>query len=849
MLELWAGLLPFLSGALTGLSLSYLKPAILRAPRPASIVIASVALLLTRLGIASTLLALLVGGVVALLGEPRFMNLGTRRPIVSWSGVAVAGACSAAALALLLAARPALGPAPAFLLTAGVAWVLGACVNVPRALATVVGVGALAHAGAVLAGQLQVGAWGLSLPVGLSSGLLVRAWARGGSILLVPMVAALGALPLVRSLPPSWQARGGAAQVSVSPGGGLGARFDALRSRARATTEWSWSGATQWWDAGGIRLVELDGAAVGASSRSAAAERLAATMVGCAARPRGRVRVVGDDFGRAAVVLREAGFSGIDVAAPDVPLARALAAGDADARHAWLSVDVRLLHLPPAALLGAAGRVSAVLEVVRVGWRDARTAWPDGGALARSASHVEDGGAHVLLLPGLGVELGALRDTLHAFAALWPVVGAYSPPEGAEALVVVGTQEAVAWDTLSLCARSASWMRAYGGASPIELGGLLIADQHTVAALPAGSPPGVSLPSERDLLPVAALFPQSAESDHVFSGPVPRELAARQATRRASLQVLRASATGDVRSALQRAQDLADDPGGGVAVDPMVEPLLDRARTLASRAASEGERSASWAEADAAIEAALLMNPGSAAARCLRGDLAFARKRADEALRWYSECAERDPGDWRAFQGVGAAQRALGRDEEAEVALRESARLAPESWSVQLNLGSFLRQVGQVEEAERVLRRAEYLASATSEAGRTRAHLALARLYLQTTRPDLALAEARRAEVDEPGADSAFWMGAAQYELRAWADAEASYRLALRRNERLIDAREGLGLCLARRGDYLGAAEAFRAVLAVDPRRTLAREKLDLLKPLLGAQAEGVRSAGGAERP
>ncbi len=841
-LERWVFAFPVVLGAAAGAAVAYFKVELVRAPLPSVVLVLASALCLMAAPLA---VGVAVGAIGTLLaGGPgaELRNYGARRSTFVWGGFLLAAAWWGAGLAVLLVERASLGPVPAFFVPVVAAIATGLALPIRRSWALAVAAVALCWAGVSLAGVVSDGRtlpmWGLAL----AGGILVRGWAPGHTALLVPLAASALALPLARSLPIAWQARGASAVSTTS--GALAARLDRIRDGAEPHTSWSWTGASQWWEKGGLKLVELDGSVVGSSSRAAASERLAGTLAGCSARARGRVRVVGDDFGRVAEVVRGFGFEGIDMASPDRSIARAVADSDEAARATWLSADVRLLQVPPGALLGASGRASAVVEVIRVGWRDARTIWPDSSRLARHAAHVEDGGAHVLLLPGLGVDVAALRDTLRAFAAVWPVAAVYVPPEGAEELVVVGTAEPVTWDALSLCVRSAPWLRLAGLGSALELASLVIADHHAMAALAEGEAPSLGLPEAGEALPITSLFGADAESAHAFVGALPAELTARQSTRRAALQVLRASAGGDIRLALERARGLAAEAGAGVAIDPMVEPLLERARSVAARAALEGERSDLWAEADSVIEAALVMNPGSAAARCLRGDLAYSRRRADEALRWYSECAERDPQSSRAFQGVGAAQKALGRLPEAETALRESARLAPDDWATQLNLGSLLRQVGKLDEAERVLRRAEFLGSQTTDAGRSRTHLALARLYLQTSRAELALAEARRAELEEAGADSAFWSGAAQYELGAWAEAEASYRKALDRNGKLLDAREGLGLCLARRGDYRGAAEAFREVLAADPRRSVSREKLELLKPLLGAQAEAVRAAG-----
>ncbi len=533
---------------------------------------------------------------------------------------------------------------------------------------------------------------------------------------------------------------------------------------------------------------------------------------------------------------------------PDAALADVLATADEGARRAWLSTEARLLRVPPRALLRARGEVDAVVEVVRVGWHDGRTAWPTSWHIEAAAKHVAKGGTHVLVLPGVGVDASVIAGAVRQFGEVWPVVGVFAAPQGAEHLILVGSTLAIPWSGVERCHASAAWLRGDGVASALDLGSLALGDHHMARAIESHAVPGVGLPSEPALLPVAGLLSDANESEHVFGGNVPASLVERQTTRRSAMAVLLAGAGGDVRAAVERARELADQPGAGAAIDPVIAPMLDRARAAATAARAEGSDSPRWAEADASIEAALLMNPASAAARCLRGDIAMLRRRVDEAARWYGECADREPESAAPWEGLARARMIQGDEEAAEEAFRAAVRVAPASWPAALNLGVFLRGRGEVEEAETWLRRAEERSATSTETGRTRPHLALAMLYLQTSRPMLALAEARRAEVDESTADSAYWTAAAQYELQAWSESEAGFRLALARRAGFVEAQNGLGLCLARRHDYGGAASAFRDVLARDPKNSVAREKLDLLRPILGKQEAAVPGPAPEER-
>ncbi len=835
-------LAPWLCGAAGAAALAPLRPALRRARG----VHAGLALLswavLGGLAAPAVVVVAVVAGVVGLGVGPSLTNLGARTLKVRPGAALGATLFFLPALVTWFLLRPALGPTPAAL-----AWFasgIGVAVSLPRSwiLAAAAHVLAGGAAWLVLTGPAPAPAAILFALFGAAGGAGLGAARAGDTVLVAPLLAALALLPAVRALPATWQAAGARSLAALPADTFLRDRVGTLRGDKEVQTFWGGWGASQVWGGERVTLVELDGSTAGSSGRARAVERLAGTLAGCASAGRGRVRVVGDDFGRAVVSLREQHFSGIDAALPDSELVARLAAADPGAHRAWLSSETRLLSVPGAALLRARGTVDAAVEIVRGGWQDGRTPWPTAARLERTAAHVSPVGAHVLVLPGLGVEAAVLEGAVRAFGTVWPTVLVWVPPEGAEALLLVGVRAPVPWSQVEECTRVASGARELGLTTALELASLVVADHHFAVGLESSASPGRGLPHERDPLPIAGLLATAVEADHVFAG-APVELAARQATRRASLSVLRSSAIGDVRAALESARGMQNQPGAGSAIDPMVAPMLDRARGSWRLARSQGEDSREWAAADAAIDTALLLNPASATARCLRADIAMSRRQFDVALRWYGECAERDPESWLAYQGLAASRQETRDFAGAEAAFRESARLAPEVWQTSLNLGVFLRARGNFIEAESWLRRAADSSASDTAVGRSRPHRALAMLYLESGRQELALVEARRAEADEPTGDSAWLVGAAGYELGRWEESEASFRLALARNPKLVEARTGLGLCLAQRNDYQGAAKAFREALALDPNHQIAREKLELLRPLLAPVSPGTAPA------
>lgn len=109
---------------------------------------------------------------------------------------------------------------------------------------------------------------------------------------------------------------------------------------------------------------------------------------------------------------------------------------------------------------------------------------------------------------------------------------------------------------------------------------------------------------------------------------------------------------------------------------------------------------------------------------------------------------------------------------------------------------------------------------------------ALGVVWLQVGRPDLALAEFRRAtELDRDYAEAHLNLGIAHAEQRQWAEAVASYERAIK-SPRLMSADvayHNLGLALYHLARYAEAEYALRFALSLDPRMASAYYHLGLL--------------------
>ena len=111
-------------------------------------------------------------------------------------------------------------------------------------------------------------------------------------------------------------------------------------------------------------------------------------------------------------------------------------------------------------------------------------------------------------------------------------------------------------------------------------------------------------------------------------------------------------------------------------------------------------------------------------------------------------------------------------------------------------------------------------------------HNALGLLYLELSRPDLALAEFKTATgIDETYADAHLNTGVALAEAGRWEEAVTAYRkaVAIPTLSAAPAAYQNLGLALYHLKRYREAEEALRFALSLDPRMEAAYYNLGLL--------------------
>lgn len=123
--------------------------------------------------------------------------------------------------------------------------------------------------------------------------------------------------------------------------------------------------------------------------------------------------------------------------------------------------------------------------------------------------------------------------------------------------------------------------------------------------------------------------------------------------------------------------------------------LLEEARSLIGIEA--------FAAARASIEAALNLDPASAPAYQLLGNLAALQKLPDEALRWGRRAATLDPENPRLHYDLGLSCYRFNRFDEAVASLLRALALAPSLWQAAYYLGSSELLRGRLPAAEAAL--------------------------------------------------------------------------------------------------------------------------------------------------
>ena len=693
--------------------------------------------------------------------------------------------------------------------------------------------------------------------VGVALGPVLGPDTGGG---LVVLGLAGGALALLRG-PGGWGRLAGVSVLAITATFALAftwpeqvvpeGRFTHLRDKgapeeARLGLERSERLAGGWGPEGAVLSVQtpegrlvlhLDGLPRAPDDRSSDAAALAAHLAASLSERRDRSLVLGDETSRALEALLAQGLGLVEVAVPNAGAVRALVDRHADAEAAHFQPAVRHRRGPLAWTLRSTAPVDALVEVAAAPWWDSHQQLPRPQDLQLRARRLAPGGVYALVVPALWLEADELATLGRAFADTFAWSALALPPVGLDQVVLIGRDAPPRWELLEAGSeRATTALGELGLGTPWALAGRVAVDHSGLSALAGDdAPTGLGLPPtlhRRPRLHAPLLRDHLIDPADAFAELSEQARAALAGSRESHDRLLdfyEHVGRGEIPELAEDAQALTGTSHER-ALDELVRPMTEAARSSIERGFSEGPGSTAWDQCIAELTQAQLFHPRSGEVLALLGECYLQKGNLPRAARLLDQSLQVDP--YALSTLLAAARVSLARGEEgvAEAHLRAAAERHALDWRGHYDLGKVLFERGLLDEADDELR------LAVARAGRE-THLpilALARLELRRGRPDRALTHAERAvEIAPEHPDALIVRGRCYFELGQLDQAERDFRKAVLEYPDACEARMGMGAVSASRGDFDAAVDSFKRAVACDPGSVAYRQALDEAQALL----------------
>lgn len=163
-----------------------------------------------------------------------------------------------------------------------------------------------------------------------------------------------------------------------------------------------------------------------------------------------------------------------------------------------------------------------------------------------------------------------------------------------------------------------------------------------------------------------------------------------------------------------------------------------------SGGAARVEARALMDKADAALAAAVKLDPDSTSAYMLMGETFRIAEQYDEAVQAYKSASEQRPDFAPAWSGLAQAYSAAGRDDDALQAANRALALDPNDADTNVLIAATYVRLSDYQKAKKYIERALQLQPDLSDA-----HVVLAKIDLEEQHPDKALPELRAAVKDD----------------------------------------------------------------------------------------------------
>ena len=547
-----------------------------------------------------------------------------------------------------------------------------------------------------------------------------------------------------------------------------------------------------------------------------------------------RALVLADPLGFATEGLIEQGYTDISVSVPNPAHYRALAGLSTAFETTMLHPSVQLLPHAKHEILGSTGGLDLIIDSASTPWHDSFQGIPTSHQLQKRSRSLSDSGVHVISFDLGWIRGGHLKTLLESFQENFVHSWAFLPPNGGDQMIVASWNgdNQIQWNRfVDATARGSSILRELEISSPIDL-----ADRAVFRI--SESPLSTVAPERLTALSITRINQRPQMLWPIFSSNFvsPAELFQedldsalidllndRLESNLAFLQLLETTSRGEMGELFEASRTLQGTAAGDRALNPLVAPYLVRARGLIELAAQEGPASEFWGEAQGELAAALLLHPNSVEGIILSAEVSLGVGQTNTANTSYGRALQIAPNDAAAALGVAHVSM-LRRDlPRAERVLERAHNYHPSNWLIAYNLAIVLKEKGDTDRAEELLRDATGLSDDTEAAP----HTALAELYLSTGEATSALVEASRAMTLTPSAHNSYIQGKAFYEVEQFEQAELAFQQAVLGDASMWQARAGLGLIYALKGDYSRCVSAFSDVISASPNNPMAMENRD----------------------
>jgi tetratricopeptide (TPR) repeat protein len=215
-------------------------------------------------------------------------------------------------------------------------------------------------------------------------------------------------------------------------------------------------------------------------------------------------------------------------------------------------------------------------------------------------------------------------------------------------------------------------------------------------------------------------------------------------------------------------------------------------------------------------------NPKIAEELCRKGFQHSINGEYNKALHYYKKATEEDPGDERAWFGLGYCYVGLGKPADAIDAYKQAIKTNPRNAPAYNNLANYYNEIGRHEDAIETYRK---VIEIDSEFGPAYFNLGL--LYAKLGRFNEGKASFKQAlRIDPSDASAHYYMGITCGKLGQYQEALQAHKEALQIEPDLAPAHYNMGLVYGELKKFEKEIKAYKRAIRVDPDYAPAHFKL-----------------------